>query len=47
MGWLWQDVRFGLRTILTDRAFFLGAVLALAAGIGSTAAIFSLIEASS
>lgn len=44
MGWLWQDVRFGLRTILKDRGFFFTAVLALALGIGSTTAIFSVID---
>ena len=41
---LWQDVRFGLRTIHKDRALFLSAVLALALGIGSTTAIFSVID---
>src|ERR1700722_20204404 len=44
MTWLWQDVRFGLRTIARDRGFFLAAVLALALGIGSTTAIFSVVD---
>src|SRR5882724_4868869 len=43
MGSLWQDLRFGLRTIHKDRGFFLASVLALALGIGSTTAIFSVI----
>jgi putative ABC transport system permease protein len=43
MTWLWQDVRLGLRTIFKDSGFFLTAVLALALGIGSTTAIFSVI----
>jgi putative ABC transport system permease protein len=44
MDWLWRDVRFGFRTILKDRGFFLAAILALALGIGSTTAIFSVID---
>lgn len=37
-------VRCGIRTILQDRGFFFTAVLALALGIGSTTAIFSVID---
>ena len=44
MNWLLRDTRFGFRTILKDRGFFLTAVLALALGIGSTTAIFSVID---
>ena len=43
MTWLWQDVRFALRTIRKDRVFSVTAVLALALGIGSTTAIFSVV----
>src|SRR5277367_6384563 len=43
MTGLWQDVRFAFRTIHKDRGFFTTAVLALALGIGSTTAIFSVI----
>jgi putative ABC transport system permease protein len=38
-----QDLRFALRTIFKDRAFFAAAVIALALGIGSTTAIFSVL----
>jgi predicted permease len=43
MMWLWQDARIGSRSIFKDRWFFLAAILALALGIGSTTAIFSVI----
>ncbi|HYM09041.1 MAG TPA: ABC transporter permease [Terriglobales bacterium] len=38
-----QDFRFALRTVFKDRAFFAAAVIALALGIGSTTAIFSVL----
>ncbi len=44
MNWLSQDVKFGFRTLLKHRAFLITAVLALALGIGSTTAIFSVID---
>src|ERR1700685_1842265 len=44
MDWLWQDVKFGIRTLLHDGGFLATAVLALALGIGSTTAIFSVID---
>ena len=44
MAWLWQDLRYGVRTLLQDRGFLATAALALALGIGSTTAIFSVID---
>src|ERR1022692_2310840 len=44
MGSFWQDLRYGVRTLINDRAFLFTAVLALALGIGSTTAIFSVID---
>ena len=41
---LWQDIRYGLRTIFKDRGFVVAAVLALALGIGSCTAILSVID---
>jgi hypothetical protein len=44
MTWFIQDLRFGLRSITRDRAFFLTAVLALALGIGAVTVIFTVID---
>lgn len=44
MTWLWQDLKFGIRTLLKDRGFLLTCVLALALGIGSVSIIFSVID---
>lgn len=37
------DLRFGIRSLLRDRGFFLSCIVALALGIGSTTAIFSVV----
>lgn len=44
MTWFIQDLRFGLRSITKDRAFFFTAVLALALGIGAVTVIFTVID---
>lgn len=44
MDWFWRDVRFGIRSLVKDRGFLATAVLALALGIGSVTAIFSVID---
>jgi predicted permease len=44
MQTLWQDLRYGARTLLKQPGFTLIAVLTLALGIGSTTTIFSAIQ---
>jgi len=43
LSWLWQDLRFGFRSLAKDRRSALLAILALALGIGSATVIFSAV----
>jgi putative ABC transport system permease protein len=42
---MFQDLRFGARMLLRQRAFTLAAIIALALGIGVTTAVFSVVNA--
>ena len=44
LGWLWRDLRFGLRSLRKDLRLSLLAILALALGIGATTVIFSVTD---
>src|SRR5687767_13683156 len=45
MGGLWQDIRYGVRSLGRTPTFTLSAVLTLALGIGASTTIFGLFEA--
>jgi predicted permease len=44
MRTLWQDIRYGFRTLMKDSGFALVTILTLALGIGATTAIFSMVN---
>ncbi|MGC2331489.1 MAG: ABC transporter permease [Candidatus Acidiferrales bacterium] len=43
--WIWQDLRYGVRTLWKDRRFAAVAIIALALGIGATTVMFSVVYA--
>jgi putative ABC transport system permease protein len=43
LGWVWQDLRYAVRSLIKDGRFRVLAVLALALGIGSATIIFSAV----
>jgi putative ABC transport system permease protein len=45
MSGIWQDVRFGMRLLMKHRQFSFVSILILAAGVGVTTAVFSVVNA--